>query len=65
MDNEMNIKELISQAGKLLRKEFEYIKNTNPHYGERGAETEKILRDFLNQHLPNTTALFKNNKAFS
>jgi len=48
----MNIQELISQAGKHLRDEFEVIKNTNPHYAERGSETEKILKDFLNDHLP-------------
>lgn len=48
----MNIKNLISEAGKQLRSEFEHIKNTNPHYAERGAETEKILEDFLNIHLP-------------
>ncbi len=48
----MNIQELISQAGKHLRDEFEVIKNTNPHYAERGSETEKILQDFLNNHLP-------------
>lgn len=48
----MNIKDLISAAGKHLRSEFEHIKNTNPHYGERGTETEKILEDFLNSHLP-------------
>lgn len=48
----MNIQELISQAGGHLRDEFERIKNAVPHYGERGAETEKILQDFLNNHLP-------------
>ena len=47
----MNIQELISQAGKHLRDEFERIKNTNPHYADRGSETEKILQDFLNNHL--------------
>jgi hypothetical protein len=48
----MNIQELISQAGKRLRAEFENIKNSNPHFAERGAEAEIILSDFLNQHLP-------------
>jgi len=48
----MNIQELIIQAGKHLREEFEVIKNTNPHYGERGTETEDILQKFLNDHLP-------------
>lgn len=48
----MNIQELISQAGINLRNEFENIKNTNPHFAERGAEAEIILADFLNLHLP-------------
>ena len=48
----MNIKELISQAGKHLRNEFENIKNSNPHFAERGAEAEIILANFLNLHLP-------------
>lgn len=48
----MNIQELISQAGKHLRSEFELIKEGNPHFAERGAEAEIILRDFLNSHLP-------------
>ena len=43
----MNIQELIGQAGKHLRDEFEHIKNTNPHYAERGTESEIILADFL------------------
>ena len=34
------------------RAEFEEIKRSNPHYAERGAEAEVILRDFLNDHLP-------------
>lgn len=48
----MNIQELISETGKHLRQEFEYIKNSNPHFAERGAEAEIILLDFLNKHLP-------------
>lgn len=48
----MNIHELISQAGRHLRAEFENIKNSNPHFAERGAEAEIILANFLNQHLP-------------
>ena len=48
----MNIKELISQAGKHLREEFEDIKKTNPHSAEKGAEAEQILEDFFNKHLP-------------
>jgi hypothetical protein len=48
----VNIQELISQAGRHLRAEFENIKNSNPHFAERGAEAEIILSKFLNQHLP-------------
>lgn len=48
----MNIQELISEAGNHLRHEFESIKNSNPHYAERGAEAEIILANFLNSHLP-------------
>lgn len=51
-DNKTKIKDLITQAGKHLREEFEDIKKTNPHYAERGAETEDILIAFLNKHLP-------------
>jgi len=43
---------LIAAAGKKLRDDFDYIKNTNTHYGERGVEAEVILIDFLNNHLP-------------
>lgn len=46
------VQNLISEAGKHLRREFEEIKRSNPHFAERGAEAEIILRDFLNQHLP-------------
>ncbi len=49
---EIKIHELISQAGKHLRNEFENLKQTNPHYGERGTESEIILTKFLNDHLP-------------
>ena len=45
-------KDLMTEAGKQLRQEFENIKKTNPHYAERGAETEDLLKDFLNRVLP-------------
>lgn len=48
----LSIQSLISQAGKQLRNEFENLKETNPHYAERGTETEIILSQFLNSHLP-------------
>lgn len=49
---EINIKELLASAGKKLRKDFDYLKETNPHYAERGAEAQEILIKFLNIHLP-------------
>lgn len=48
----MKIQELFIEAGRTLRREFDDIKATNPHFGESGAEAEIILRDFLNNHLP-------------
>lgn len=48
----INVKDLLTQAGKHLRDEFEDLKKTNPHYAERGAEAENILKDFLNARLP-------------
>lgn len=50
--NNMNIRDLISQAGKQLRAEFEEIRSSVPHFGESGAEAEEILRRFLDSHLP-------------
>jgi len=49
---EINIKDLFSSAGKKLKSEFDYLKSTNPHYAERGAEAEEILKRFLNDHIP-------------
>ena len=46
------IQDLIREAARHLRAEFEEIKNTNPHFAERGAEADSILRKFLNDHLP-------------
>lgn len=48
----ITISSLFREAGKLLRSEFERIRATNPHYGERGRETESILASFLSNHLP-------------
>jgi len=49
---DFNADELIAAAGKKLQDDFDYIKNTNPHYAERGGEAEDILIKFLNDHLP-------------
>ena len=46
------ISSLISDAAKLLRDEFAYIRKSLPHSGEKGEEVEKILKEFLNSHLP-------------
>ena len=46
------ISKLLTDAAKRLRSEFEYIRNSNPSSGEKGAETEIILREFLNAHMP-------------
>ena len=43
---------LLAEAGKKLRSDFDYIRSTNPHPGEKGAEVEVVLKKFLNQHLP-------------
>jgi hypothetical protein len=48
----IDIKTLFLEAGKHLRSKFEEIARSNPHYGERGSESETILRDFLNAHIP-------------
>jgi len=49
---DINIKDLLASAGKKLKSDFEYLKETNPHYAERGAEAQEILIKFLNIHLP-------------
>ena len=46
------ISKLLSKAAKLLRGEFEYIRESSPLSGDKGEEVEDILRKFLNSHLP-------------
>ena len=48
----LTISKLFAEAAKLLRGEFEHIRSTNPHSVEKGEEIEIILKQFLNQHLP-------------
>jgi hypothetical protein len=43
---------LLWDAAKLLRNEFEFIRNSNPHSAEKGSEIEGILRTILNKHMP-------------
>jgi hypothetical protein len=44
--------ELLRAAAKVLRADFERIRQTVPHSGERGLETELLFNQFLNEHLP-------------
>jgi hypothetical protein len=46
------VAQLFNEAAKKLRAEFEFIRTTNPHPGEKGAEAEQVVQDFLNHHLP-------------
>jgi hypothetical protein len=49
---ETSVNELLTSAGRRLSSDFEFLKQTNPHYAERGIEAENILIEFLNDHLP-------------
>jgi hypothetical protein len=49
---EPTISSLLAAGGQYLRNEFQRIRDTNPHAGERGTELQNILKDFLNRHLP-------------
>jgi len=48
----LTVAQLFNEAAKKLRAEFEFIRSTNPHPGEKGNEAENVVRDFLNHHLP-------------
>ena len=50
--NTPTIASLFADAAKVLRAELEFIRQSNPHPGEKGAEVEEILKKFLNNHLP-------------
>jgi hypothetical protein len=52
MTEKSTIAGLISQAARKLRDDFEHIRNTIPHSGEKGGETEDKVREFLNGHIP-------------
>ena len=52
MTEKSTIAGLISKAAKKLHEEFEYIRETNSHAGEKGGETEEKVREFLNGHIP-------------
>src|SRR2546425_798666 len=44
--------ELLRAAAKVLRADFQRIRQSIPHAGEKGRETEGLLIEFLNDHLP-------------
>lgn len=50
--SKITISGLLSDAAKLLRADFEFIRKSNPHPGDKGKEVENILKEFLNTHLP-------------
>src|SRR5579885_3017934 len=52
MTEKSTIAGLISQAARKLHDDFEYIRNSIPHSGDKGGETEEKVREFLNGHLP-------------
>ena len=52
MTEKSTIAGLISKAAKKLRDDFEHVRDTISHSGEKGGETEDKVRDFLNGHLP-------------
>jgi hypothetical protein len=52
MTEKPTIAGLISKAAKKLRDDFEHIRETISHSGEKGGETEEKVREFLNGHLP-------------
>ena len=51
-DEKSTIAGLISKAAKKLRDDFEHIRETISHSGEKGGETEDKVREFLNGHMP-------------
>jgi len=43
---------IFRDAARRMRVDFEEVRNSVPHRGEAGGEGEKIIRDFLDSHLP-------------
>lgn len=52
MSKTPTISELFSEAAAFMRAEFEFIRKSNPHPGDKGEEIENVLITFLNEHLP-------------
>lgn len=51
-EDKIFLKDLIKEAGKQLRQDFDEIQKNIPHAGESGAEAEIILKQFLKERLP-------------
>lgn len=51
-EKQIHLKDLLIDAGKRLRQDFEEIKKSIPHSGESGSEAEHILKKFLKDRLP-------------
>jgi hypothetical protein len=51
-DEQYSVSDLFLQAARRLKKEFDYVRETNPHSATKGSEAEQVLREFLNKHLP-------------
>jgi hypothetical protein len=51
-DDRYSVSDLFMQAARRLKNEFDYVRGTNPHSATKGSEAEKVLREFLNKHLP-------------
>ena len=69
-DEQYSVSDLFMQAARRLKKEFDYVLETNPHSATKGSEAEKVLREFLNKHLPQrfraaTGILIDSNNALS
>lgn len=52
MSTNQNVSNLFKESAKFLKAEFEHIRLTNPHSGEKGEEAQDILIKFLNAYLP-------------
>jgi len=50
--NQYSASDLFMQAARRLKSDFDYFRETNPHSATKGSEAEKVLREFLSNHLP-------------
>ena len=49
--NKLTRQDIFEQAAKKLRQDFEALA-VIPHRGAKGGESERLVREFLNRHLP-------------